>query len=666
MRFRALLSAALLASLYATGCASVQNVRTFRNHANETPRLDVALDRLDDLDAITTLLDKLLTQTPVTPGDTWIEHLALTNEEARRLETELRKKAPYLAQPEQEVPIAKRYRAHLETALAEAKSSGTYPSLLAAAGALGKESRELPAHWADSLGEKEDLAAEAKDRVSRDIASIKEGEGEAALLRSVTTGVSVAYRVQLEALSLVPIVVQQAARAGASRDKGSGDRLDFGVKLSELPSHLELLKGRFTRQTKQLDVLAHALATRSRTSLEATAGFSLQESALGQIVGVGTDSLHAHARAGGEAFFFSALRQDDQTQSEDGKQRKDLTGRLRTLRYDVKPILLASFNVDVGFDYGKITNALGLSLGYKTDRVFSSGGSIESGSFGKQLGVSGAASDALDLGLGVMGVRTNVRLARFSTGTVTYTDAAGNDLVDASGRTVSAPLTINFTQIDLGYDLSFLLGEGAKAYALEELVVGGRYFKYELPRILYELENVAPAGSDSQDLRYRNESRPQLVPSVYYMGGVLARFGNTKGSPAVPAPLFAPFFELGFYVGGGPTKYALRKNKAVECSGSTAPSASSGNECVDDLGGQNAGQTQSTAIAFDAALGLGVRVKLVQPGRRFRLSGEAVYRAELIYANASGSTSESGQARQIDFGNADLFHGPRFNLVGDF
>lgn len=678
--------------LSATGCASVQNVRTFSAHAQETPRLDVVASRADDLDASLSLVDRLLLDTPITPGDPFVERLALTSEEALQIGKTLHERQPYASLPDHEVPIVSRYRAHLEPLLDTAKPAGAagFPSLLAAADSLADADHPTAfvTHWTalrdatkpgaegGSTSEERAKAAEAARRdLATDVAKLRQNRasGTSPIARALLAGVSVAYRVELEALTLLPIVATQTARAlpEGTKTMGAGavGRLSTVAELSTLPEHLSTIKTQIETRARLLDSFTHALLERTGDgqTVDDTPGFRLKESALAEVIGVTQKSFHAHARAGGEAFLFSALRQNDQTQSEDGKTRKDLTGRLRTLRYDVKPILLTSASLSFGFDYGKITNALGLNLGYKTSRVFSSGGSVETGSLAKELGVGGTASDALDLGLGIFGVRSNVRLATFNTGTVTYADADGNALLDAQGNTVSAPMQIQFTQIDLGYDLGFLLGDSAKTYAIEELTVGARYFKYELPRILYELENVAPAGSDSQDLRYRNESRPQAVPSTYYMGGVTSRFGRyARGAVVPPDAVFSPFFELGFYVGGGPTSYRLRKNKAVVCSDGQAPSSSSGTECVDDLSGENAPTTKSTAIAFDVALALGTRVRFSPASSRLRLSGEAVYRAELLYANASASSSESGASRQIDFGNADLFHGPRLNLVGDF
>jgi hypothetical protein len=427
---------------------------------------------------------------------------------------------------------------------------------------------------------------------------------------------------------------------------------------------VQTIKLQMSNQIPLLEILTTALAASSRTAVEATAGFLLKESVVDQVVGVTLDSFRAQAKAGGEAFFFNAIQQDNQNRQQQGDAtiRKDLTGRLRTLKYDVKPILFTAFNLNLGFDYIRMPNAAGLNLGYKTDRVFSSGGTIESGSLGQQLGLKGTASDVLDLGLGILGVRSNVRIANFTTGTVTYANAQGVELIGPDGKPVQAPLQIGFTQIDLGYDLGFALGEKAAQAYIEELTVGARYFRYALPRILYELENIIPPNPDgssspNKDLRYLNETFPQTVPSIYYMGGFTARFG--KGDAAA----LAPYGEMGIYGGAGPTTYSLRKGKAVDCSNGAVPGDKQ--VCVDNFSAERTNENE-TAWGINASLALGLRIRLAKPGRRFRLNGEVVYRAELIYANATASNSDTGKERQIDFGTADLFHGPRFNLVGEF
>ncbi len=699
----------LLSSLLLGGCGYTQNVRAYRAYAYESPSLDVALDRTDDLAAALELVDRLLTQTPLSPGDAWLGKLALTDAEAKKIREELRQKPPYDASASYEIPVVKIYRIHLERVLEEAKSGGSdYPSLLDAVGALGSDSKDFKTHWrdlqdktqifldadaayekvlkeayppgrarnplsdppavkqaAEARNEAKEALRNAEKALEKDVESIKQGGGDSSVLAAVTAGVSVAYRVELEALAMIPVIAVQVVRSLPSAKDELGSKPTSAVrgvsKLMDVPDHIDSIKERMSRQTRLLELLTSALVASGKTSVEATAGFVLKESVVDQVVGVTLDSFRAQAKAGGEAFFFQGLRQDDrsdaQAQGQQSNVKKDLTGRLRTLNYDVKPILFTAFNLNLGFDYIRLPNAVGLNFGYKTDRVFSSGGTIESGSLGQQLGLKGAASDALDFGLGVLGVRSSVRLANFTTGTVSYADAAGNNLLGPDGKPISAPLQISFTQVDLGYDVAFALGEKAGKYYIEELIVGGRYFRYELPRILYELENQLPPESEQKDFRYLNETLPQSVPSIYYMGGLTARFG--KGEAAA----FSPFGELGFYAGGGPTSYTLRNNKAIECSAGQTPGANQ--ECVDSFGtpGTN---VSATAIGFDTSLALGLRIRLAKPGRRFRFNGEVVYRAELIYANASAASSDTGKERTIDFGNADLFHGPRFNLVGEF
>jgi|GEM_PF-2428076 len=696
-----LLSTALLG-----GCGYTQNVRAYRAYAYESPSLEVALDRTEDLAVALELVDQLLTQTPFSPGDEWVNKLPLTDSRAKQIREDLRQKPPYDASAGYEIPVIKVYRVHLEQVLAGAKGGTKYASLLEGAGALGADSGKLKDHWVDYQGsiksflvadaayeealkrayppgssrnplndppavrEAAQARSDAKDALrsaekglERDIEAIKKGGGDAGALQAITAGVSVAYRVELEALAMLPIIAVQAARSLPSAREELTRKPSVALrnveKLADIPDHIDSIKERMSRQVRLLELMTEALAASSKTAVEATAGFALKESVVDQVVGVTLDSFRAQAKAGGEAFFFKGIKQDDKSQQQQGNNNvsKDLTGRLRTLNYDVSPILLAAFNLNLGFDYIRLPNAVGLNLGYKTDRVFSSGGSIEQGSLGQQLGVKGVASDALDVGLGVLGVKSNVRLATFNTGKVLLADGAGTPFVNAAGQPIESPLQIKFTQIDLGYDIAFALGEKAGKYYIEELTVGARYFQYELPRILYELENTSTPGSGSQNFVYINESRPQIVLSKYYMGGVTSRFG--KGDAAA----FSPYGELGMYIGGGPTAYTLRNKKAIDCNGKSATPLAT-EECVD--GGDAGTKSQATAIGFDLSMALGLKIRLVKPGRRFRLSGEVLYRAELVYANATANSSDTGKERQIDFGNADLFHGPRFNLVGEF
>lgn len=707
-----------LASL--TGCAGyTQNVRAVRAYMYEEPSLAVAVDRAEDMDKVAALVEKLLYATPYTPGDTWIEKIAPTAEDYAKIKEELRGSAPY-DNVAFEVPVAKIYRLHLERVIATAPDKGKYGSVLEAVGDLAGASG-LKAHWetqgqkikayveADEAFEKEYEKAypkgnispfggevesvkaarevrkaaekeldEADDAVVADLRAVEsKAAGSPKQVKELTRVVSVAYRANLEALAIVPVVLVQVVRAARDAAKGdgsgatSGGSVKSGKQLSELPTHVSGIKARMVRQTKVLEAMTRALATASKQQLEETPGFELKESVVDQVVGVTKDSFRVNLRAGGEAFFFSTLsnQYDPQKQQQSGQEAseiKDYKGRLRGLKYEVKPIMLVAAKLDVGFDYIKLPNAGNFSLGFKTDRGFSSGGSVDNqGSFAQQVGATGAASDALDLGLGLLGVKTNVRVANFTAGTVKYigfnSDGTEGGTVPNpfTGQPTEAPLQIQFRQIDVGYDLSFLMGESAGKYFLEELTVGGKFYQYALPRIMYELESTDPVDAKTKTFRYFNESAPQLVASKYYMIGATIRGASPPSDP------LGWFMDFGLYVGSGPTAFYMRRNK---------PTAQNVDFDTDLSDSSRQELRKKSATAANVMLGGGGRYRFSSPGSRLKFSGEVLYRAELIYARTKGeegsSNTSSGSTANsthiVDFGTTDVFHGPRFNLVGEF
>ena len=699
-RYATLLFAALAAPL--AGCAgNTQNVRAYRAYAYEPPSMLVALDRTADIARSLEVMDKLLLETAYTPGDAWIAALPLTQEESKLLRDDVRQQSPY-AEGNYEVPVMKLYRLHLEKVLATAPAKGKYGSLLDAVGDLGGDAKDLKAHWqalreaasalvkADAELEKtyaaayppgskrtgqepaevtaarqirsdaKDAANKAQDTLEKDVASIAKSKPDGGdMLKELVVAVSVAYRLELESLAMIPIVAVQAIRAIPDAAKHPGDlAMIKGVsQVSELPDYISGIKEKMSREGEVLDLMAKALASAAKTELGATAGFALKESVVDQVVGVTFDSFRFTAKAGGEAFFYNNAKNstDPNAQQNSGqgqKITKDYTGHLRELKYDVKPILLAAFSANVAFDYIQLPNAGNLSFGFKTSA--GANGTIDNnGSLGRQLGASGASSQALDIGLGILGVRTSVRQAQFTAGTVHYVDAAsGNDIV-IGGAPATGPFQIKYTQIDLGYDVAFLMGESAGKYFIEELTVGGRYFQYALPRILYELEYTGDPNADSKTYKYVSESAPQVVTSKYYMGGVTARFG------AGPSAWLAPFADLGIYVGAGPSSYYLRKTPPT-AGNVDSPAQTDLTSSAQTLQNQN-------AFAANVALALGARLHLTGASR-LRVSGEAQYRAELLYAQTKGNTgsSDPNKDRIVDFGGADVFHGPRLSLVGEF
>ena len=703
-----------------TGCAGyTQNVRAVRAYLYEEPSVAVAVDRAEDMDKVAALVEKILYATPYTPGDAWIEKIVPTPDDFAKLKAELRGSAPY-DNVAFEVPVAKVYRLHLERVLASAPEKGKYASILEAVGELAGATG-LKEHWetqgqkikafieADDAFEKEyekaypkgnispfggevesvKVAREARKAAEKEldaaddalVADLRALEGKAsgggAQLKELTRVVSVAYRANLEALAIVPVVLVQVVRAAREASKGdtggttSGTSLKSGKQIGDLPGHVTGLRARMTRQTKVLEAMTRALATASKQQVEQTPGFELKESVVDQVVGITGDSFRVNVRAGGEAFFFSTLsnQYDPQKQQQSGQEAseiKDYKGRLRGLKYEVKPIMLVAAKLDIGFDYIKLPNAGNFSLGFKTDRGFSSGGTVDNqGSFAQQVGATGAASDALDLGLGLLGVKTNVRVANFTAGKVKYIGFA-SDGTEAgtinnpfTGQPTEAPLQIQFRQIDVGYDLSFLMGESAGKYFLEELTVGGKFYQYALPRIMYELESTDPPDSKTKTYRYFNESAPQLVASKYYMVGATIRGASPPSDP------LGWFMDFGLYVGSGPTAFYMRRNK---------PNAQTVDFDTDLSDSSKQELRKKSATAANVMLGGGGRYRFSNPGSRLKFSGELLYRAELIYARTSGEEGSSnssngatpGSTHIVDFGTTDVFHGPRFNLVGEF
>lgn len=723
MRIRTSVASLFLGASLLTlnGCAGyTQNVRAYRAYMYESPNLAVALDRTEDMAKVSELVDKLLLSTPYTPGDAWVQKLVLTDAGAKEIKDGIVQSSPY-SDASFQVPVAKIYRVHLEKVLAEAPKEGKFPSLLDAVGSLADDAKDLRPHWEEqrtkvaayveadvefertyakvypkgktqqgpedptvaaarqARDDAKDAMKKAQAAVEKDVEALRKTKGDnggrGELIKDLTASVSVGYRANLEALALIPIVAVQIARSiprlGSVVKEGETSPTEAapgafkGIKqLGEVPTYIDGIKERMSRQAAVLDIMTKALAAASQQTVEQTPGFAMKESVVDQVVGVTADSFRVNVKAGGEIFFFSSIKNQtdpaqQQASGQDQKITKNYDGRLRELRYEVKPIVLAAAKLDVGFDYIQLPNAGNLSLGYKTDRVYSSGGSVEAGSLSQQLGVKGVASDALDLGLGILGVKTAVRLATFTAGTVHYVNSATQqDVILPNGQPATGAFQIHYTQVDLGYDIAFLMGESAGRYFIEELTVGGRYFEYALPRIMYELENQTPENSDGRkNYTYFSESAPQLVTSKYYMGGVTARMG-----PGAAPPL-GWFVDLGIYAGTGPSSYYMRKTKPTAQNVDSAAQTDLTNPNTQELQKKN-------AIAANVAIAAGARLRIAQPGSRVRISGEAQYRAELIYAQTSGSSDKSGdQAYKdhiVDFGATDVFHGPRISLVGEF
>ena len=135
------------------------------------------------------------------------------------------------------------------------------------------------------------------------------------------------------------------------------------------------------------------------------------------------------------------------------------------------------------------------------------------------------------------------------------------------------------------------------------------------------------------------------------MGGLTTRFG------AGQAKAFSPFFDLGLYLGFGPTSYKMR---------SAPPTGGLQDTFDENQTLANHDQRDRSAFAANLTAALGARLRLARPGERLRIYGEAQYRGELIGSKTSGSEAKEGTERIVDTGTTDIFHGPRLSLVGEF
>jgi hypothetical protein len=668
-------------ALFACGCgAATQNVRAYRAYMNEDPNVKVAIDRVEDMAVSLQLVDRILLQTSYTPGDMWPRRLGMTDAQYRDLKADLRDRYPYRALDNVEVPILKCYRVHLEKTLAEygpPPEKGKYPSLLDALGALNPRDADVKKHWIAYRDATEKLASatDDEDRLSRELAGLSlpqqqarepelarardkvaraKGEVLAAtdavnrdsenllsdaelssgdkqqIARDAFYALSVAFRIELEALALIPIVVIQTVRGlpTAPRDLTYKTHLKIVRQVWQMPSYVAGIKQSFTRQAALLDSMTSSLAKALKTDVDKSPGFELRESVVDQIVGITLDSFRVDLKAGGEMFIFSSIGTPDRN-----GDNYDFRGRQFKLDYRIDPIVLASARLDIVLDWIRMPGAANLGFGYSTDRVYKSGGAIKSSSLVDQLGVTGIASDVLDAALGVLGVRSSVRVATFTTGTVNQVQAT-----NVSNVVASAPLQLKMTQVDVGYDILWLLKDDQIRAYMEELVVGGRYYRYQLPRIVYELEDTGTAGQEK--FTFRRETPPQPITSEFWMLSVSGRFGVGE------APRWSPYLDLGFAGGVGPTRFYFLKDGALPD--------------VPD----NHDTAHEAAVGLSGGGALGLRWRLLPRGSRVRIDLRAEYRGTGIYTIVTRDATFQGRALRTDFGQFDVFHGPSLSLRG--
>ncbi len=674
------------------GCGgATQNVRAFRAYANEDPSIKVSIDRVEDIAVTLQLVDRILIGTSYTPNDLWVKRLPLSNSDAKRIKEELHEKYPYNGSGEHEVPILKVYRDHIQDTFRDygpQPEKAKYPSLLDAVAGLNPRTGQIKAHWIAYRDATQKLADahEAEQRLSSELLGANEqvqrqrqpeldrARGNVAaqaaavnaakehvrldtellasdqeltkgdkqqIARDGFAALSVCFRVELEALALMPIIAIQTIRAlpTAPRDLTNKPNLKIGRQVYQLPQYIAGIKESMNRQAEVLETMTNALGKALKTSVDDSPGFELTESVVDQIVGITLDSFRIDLHAGADAFIYSSIGTTDR--SGDDKVSYDYRGRQFKLDYRIDPIILASARLDVVLDWIRMPGVANLGFGYATDRVWSSGGKVESSSLTDALGIKGVASDVIDAGIGLLGIRSSVKLATFTSGTLRQVQATNVGNVVAT-----APLQLKYSQIDVGYDILWALNDDNLRSFMEELVVGGRYIDYKLPRIVYELKDTSAVAGE-QHFTFNRESPPQVVDSKYYMASVRARFGVGE------APRLSPFLDVGLAGGGGPVAfYFLQPGIAP-----TSPDAA-----LD----QNHDHVRELSWVFNGSLAGGVRWRILPRGWRLRLDLRASYRADVIVTGVHREAAPNGAALRTDFGSFDVFHTPSIAFRGAF
>jgi hypothetical protein len=684
-------------SIALSGCsATTQNVRAFRAYAEEEANLKVNIDRVQDIAAVLDDVDQLLTGTTYTPGDQWPKRIPLGDADFKTEKSYLADKYPYNGCDTCEVPIVKIYRDWIETELrnyAPPPEKAMYPSLLDAVAALGPRSVLLKDHYTAYRTATAQLsdATEAMQKLQNQISQLSSEGAQRAMdpqlaaarlkveqaraqvdtgksqldkdaqdaisdaqltspqkqqiARDALSVLSVVLRIEMEVVALIPIVIIQMVRSipNAPKDMTVKLNMKIGKQVWDLPVYLTGITEHFQRQIAAMEIMCDALARGLKTSVEDSPGFELSESIVDQIVGITLDSLRLDLNASGYAFIYSAIGTSDRSSSSDEKTTYDYRGRQYKLDYKINPIYFASARMDLTLDWIQLPGVANLGFGYSTDRVWKGGGSISNTSLENQLGITGPASDVLDAALGLLGVQSSVRVATFTTGTLNQVQATNvNNVVS------SAPLQLKQTQVDVGYDILWALQDPSLHASMEQLIVGGRYLEYTLPRILYELQDTSRVAGEQHfsfidpqtGQQVGRESPPQPVTSGFYMLGATGRFGQGE------APRWSPYLDVGIYGGAGPTSFYFLKDP-------TQPNTLANR---DDI--------TSVAFAFDGHAGLGLRWRVFPRATIVRLEIRALYQGDFLYETISRSATPNGRAVTTDFGQFDIYHGPTFAIKG--
>src|SRR5262249_16661846 len=148
----------------------------------------------------------------------------------------------------------------------------------------------------------------AKDAVDRDIESLADSasSGDKEKIQIVSDGlqvVSLSFRLDLESIALIPIMIVQSAKAPPSpSDLAKSASFGTAMQPRSLVDNLGTIKDQLSEQIPYLEAMTESLAKAKGSSLDDTAGFILHETIVDQVAGITFDSFRANLRAGGELF----------------------------------------------------------------------------------------------------------------------------------------------------------------------------------------------------------------------------------------------------------------------------------------------------------------------------------------------------------------------------
>src|SRR5262249_2656047 len=157
--------------------------------------------------------------------------------------------------------------------------------------------------------------------------------------------------------------------------------------MKDLTPRAEALKARMNARLPVMEAMTSALTTSTGEALVSTAGYKLRESVVDQIVGIDLDSIHGHVKEDNEVLFYNQIGYSSSKPSKTDPTMS-YVGRTTRLGYQVDPVVMIGARALVGFDWIHLKNAGRLNGGFTTDRLFSSGGTIENqNSLGKLIGL---------------------------------------------------------------------------------------------------------------------------------------------------------------------------------------------------------------------------------------------------------------------------------------